>query len=69
MIIRSDAVSHSVAGTASGPSQRRLRDEDFEIFQAGILVAWASTAWSPWKGRLGTMNLLSEMTWILGTLR
>ena len=23
---------------------------------AGALVAWASTAWSPWKGRLGEMN-------------
>ena len=23
----------------------------------GALAAWASTAWSPWKGRLGAMNL------------
>ena len=28
------------------------------IMGAGALAAWASTAWSPWKGRLGAMNSL-----------
>ena len=28
---------------------------------AGALAAWASTAWSPWKGRLGSMNLWDHL--------
>ena len=27
---------------------------------AGALAAWASTAWSPWKGRLGAMNIMVQ---------
>ena len=30
-----------------------LRDR----WTAGTLAAWVSTAWSPWKGRLGAMNI------------
>ena len=32
----------------------------FQIIQySGALAAWASTARSPWKGRLGSMNYYS----------
>ena len=32
------------------------------ILRAGALAAWASTAWSPWKGRLGAMNTLNTVS-------
>ena len=38
-------------------SQSTLGNYSLIIKEAGALAAWASTAWSPWKGKLGEMNL------------